>query len=390
MTYLPATLPLSILFAFGLTLALIHLLSPFAFRTGLLDQPAARKSHTRPVPLTGGIAMAVGFTLGVLTLDIALPEYRAFFLGAGVIVFVGVMDDLHELTSPARFAAQIGAALIMIHWGDVRILDFGALRAGGGTAELGFWVVPLTVFSTVGVINALNMIDGLDGLAGSMALVALSGLAYIAFGAGRVGDACILLLLVAVVVSFWLTNAPLRERRRPLAFMGDAGSMFIGFAITWFVIDLSQGADRAMTPVTALWLLLVPLFDTVRLLVMRPLRGRSPFQAGSDHLHHAIGRAGLGQRATVALVSAIALAAACLGLTAPAYGIGERHLFYGFLTLFAIYLGVMGWIQLASREPQAVLAERQANIDRRDGAARRRRRRRERPERRAGFDRRFC
>ncbi len=389
MSGLPSTLAASVLLAFGLTLILIRLLAPLAFRAGLLDRPALRKLHAQPVPLTGGIAMAMGFTLSVLTLDIALPEYRAFFLAAGVIVFIGVMDDFQELSSTTRFAAQIGAGLIMVYWGDVRIIDFGALRADGGLAELGLWVVPLTVFSTVGVINALNMIDGLDGLAGSMALVAVAGLAYVAFAAGRYGDVCILLLLAAVLVSFLLANAPLREKREPLTFMGDAGSMFIGFAITWFVIDLSQGVDRAMTPVTALWLLLVPLFDTVRLLFMRPLRGQSPFRAGFDHLHHTLARAGLGQRAAVGLMSALALVAACFGFMAPRYGISEWQLFYGFLALFGVYVALMAWLQFRDGDLDTVPRQRRrAMADRRDGAQRRLQHRRLDRDRREGRDRR--
>ena len=206
------------------------------------------------------------------------------------MVIVGVLDDMHELSSRARFVAQITAALLMVSWGGVVLVDLGALHLDDSMFELHGMDVPLTVFCAVGVINALNMCDGIDGLAGGLSLVPLAGLAWIAQGAERE----MLLLLCIVVVAFLLFNLRLPGRRRALVFMGDAGGMFLGFAITWFFIAMSQGEGRLMTPLTALWLLLIPLFDTVWLIFRRAGTGRWPTNPDCEHLHHVLQMTGLG------------------------------------------------------------------------------------------------
>ena len=108
--------------------------------------------------------MFCGFVGAVLTVEIPLGEWRALFAASAVVMVVGVLDDFKELSTKARFGAQIAAALIMTLWGGVVVTDLGNLL-GTGEIPLGVWAIPFTVFGTVGVINALNMIDGLDGLA---------------------------------------------------------------------------------------------------------------------------------------------------------------------------------------------------------------------------------
>ncbi|MDX1513211.1 MAG: MraY family glycosyltransferase, partial [Gammaproteobacteria bacterium] len=158
------------LMGFALTLLLLGFLRPVATRIGLVDRPDSRKQHVGQVPLIGGLAMFCGFTLAALTMDQSLTAYRSFFAAAGILVVVGVLDDLRELTSAARFGAQIVAAGLMAWWGGVALHDLGGLRAQQELFELGRWTIPFTIFATVGVINALNMIDGLDGLAGGLSL----------------------------------------------------------------------------------------------------------------------------------------------------------------------------------------------------------------------------
>ena len=152
--------------------------------------------------------------------------------------------------------------------------------------------------------------------------------------------------------------------------MGDAGSMFLGFSITWFFIDLSQGPARAMSPVTALWLLMIPLFDTVWLLFKRPLGGRWPTAASHDHVHHVLQMAGLGAAKTTLLLWAVAALGAVVGVAGTILAVSEALLFYGFLALFAFYVVVMSALSLyrkrSSRAPQddaacAVIARRKSD-----------------------------
>jgi len=287
--------------------------------------------------MIGGLAMFLGFTISVLTLDVGHGQFRPFFAASAVLVLVGVLDDMHQLSSRTRFAAQIVAAGVMVGWGQVVLVDLGALHSNAGVFTLDAWSVPFSVFCTVGVINALNMVDGVDGLAGGVALVALCALAWIAHAAGQSEHRDLLILLSVCVLCFVAANARTPWRSQAAVFMGDAGSMFLGFAITWFFIDLSQGPARAMAPVTALWLLLIPLFDTVWLLFKRPISGHWPTVAHHDHLHHVLQMMGLGAGATTLLLWAIAVIAAAVGIAGTVLAVSEAAMFYGFLALFAVY-----------------------------------------------------
>jgi UDP-GlcNAc:undecaprenyl-phosphate GlcNAc-1-phosphate transferase len=322
------------LLALGATMLALWGLRQLAFPIGLLDKPGGRKVHDEAVPLVGGLAMFLGFCLSSLFLELPLAQLPSLLAGASLLVLVGVLDDLHELSSSPRFLVQIGAALIMTFSGGVVLQDLGAIGPSGGTADLGLFAVPLTVFATVGVINAVNMSDGIDGLAGSMALVALGSLALVAFWGGQVAWLPVLGLLIAAVLGFLFFNL---RRGRALVFMGDAGSMFLGFVLAWFLIAFSQGGDRLMPPAVALWILAVPLIDTVAMMLRRILKGRSPFAADREHFHHVLLLAGFSPKATLAIIAAVALVMASTGLSAWYLGVSEATLFYGFLAVFALY-----------------------------------------------------
>jgi len=379
---------LSLLVAVAVSAVLLRGLEPLARRVGLMDAPGARKAHDGSVPLIGGLAMFFGFAMAALTLDAGLTALRPFFAASALLVLVGVLDDLRELSSRARFAAQILAAALMAGWGGVVLRDLGALGPGGAVFELGAWAVPFSVFCTVGVINALNMSDGVDGLAGGLAITAVAGLAWVAHRAGLAAERDVLLLLAAVVLVFLWANARLPWRPRARVFMGDAGSMFLGFAITWFFIRLSQGPDRAMAPVSALWLLLVPLFDTVWLLIKRPLSGRWPTAASQDHLHHVLQMAGLAPGAAVAVLWAGSACAAAGGLWALSAGVAERHMFWLFLGLFALYCMLMASAWRRRRLLAWPMERRLGGAERRCGGERREGERRSGRDRRAVGDRR--
>ena len=374
----------SVLIAGATTAVLLGFLRPLAHRIGLLDHPNVRKPHLGRVPLIGGLAIFAGFVLGALTLDLGLTAYRSFFAASAVLVVVGVLDDLHELTSRARFGAQIGAAILMLYWGGIALEDLGALRPNGGLFVLSYAEALVTIFATVGVINALNMSDGVDGLAGGLSLIALSGLAYFAWRGGRADDLIMLLLLASVVVVFLAFNARIGGRPQALAFLGDAGSMFLGFAITWFLISLSQGEDRVMAPVTALWLLLIPLFDTVWLIIRRATSGRLPSTADFDHVHHVLQMTGLNVNHTVLLLCGMGLVSAGIGISSQELGAPENLMFYLFLGLFAVYCVVMFSTWRRNRllwwpiDRRLGFSERREMTDRRDR------------ERRRGVDRRYA
>jgi len=322
------------------TIILVYILSPLARRIGLVDTPRAHKAHEGQVPLVGGLAMFCGFLLAVLVLPASLAAFRPLFAGLALLVIVGLLDDFRELGPNSRFVAQIGAGLIMVFWGGLSITTLGPL-IGDWELQPGLVTVPFTVFAVVGVINAMNMQDGIDGLAGAQALIAFSTLAWTAFSGGATAHGVVLLVLASVTIGFLAFNLRLPGRPRAMVFMGDAGSMFLGFALAWFVVDLSQPPDRTLAPVTALWILAVPLMDTVCILLRRMARGRSPFLADREHLHHLLQAAGFSVAGSVILVMIIAACLAVGGLAAQYLGVPDRYMFVGFLILFALYATIM-------------------------------------------------
>jgi len=330
---------LSVTIAVLVCATLVWILKPLAIRIGLVDSPGERKLHAGHIPLVGGIAMLCGFMFAVLALDLSLDSYRAYFACIALLVIVGILDDFHDLPPWAHFAAQIVAALIMTLWGGVVVRDLGPLF-GSGSVQLGMWAVPFTVFAAVGMINAFNMLDGVDGLAGGIAWIAFVLLGIVSFSGNRMADAQVLLILACVVSAFLSFNLRIPNNRHARVFMGDAGSMFLGFSLVWFVITLSQGENRAMTPVTALWILALPLIDAVSILILRLSNRRPPFKAARDHLHHILLSLGISVNWTVATIVGLATTIGALGLLGLISGVTEHLLFYGFLLLCAFYLWV--------------------------------------------------
>jgi len=336
--------------AFLSTAALIHLLSPVARHIGLIDVPRGHKTHQGEVPLVGGIAMFCGFLFAILAVPVSLAELRPLFAGAALLVIVGVLDDFHELHPHSRFVAQIAAAALMTLWGGVTLQDLGHLLRPE-PALLGPWAVAFTVFSVVGVINAFNMLDGMDGLAGGYALLAFTLLAAAALAAGVTVSAVALLTLGATVAAFLLANLRLWFRPRALVFMGNSGSLFLGLALAWFVVRLSQGEGRAIDPVTALWILAIPLMDTVGIMLRRTLHRRSPLLPDREHLHHLLRALGLSVNGALTVILGTGLVLAAAGFCAHWLGVPERYQFAAFLTLFSVYLVAMEvtWRRLNGR-----------------------------------------
>lgn len=319
-----------------LTLLATPALIGLAHRYGWLDHPDERKHHSGAVPVVGGLAMA--FALGVTTLwffSDATP-FWGLFLAASIMAFVGFMDDRDDLPVGVRFLAQGGAALLMAWWANVQYATLGNL-VGPGTVMLGAMAVPFTVFSTVGIANALNLSDGLDGLAGGLALVTTIFLAIAASLSGKLPELDALLALAGVLVGFLVFNMRFPWQRRARVFMGDVGSLMLGFLIAVAIIGVTQGERDTLSPAASLWLYAIPLWDTVGLMLRRMLKGKSPFHPGRDHLHHILLRVGYSDSQVVIFILSVAVVCGLVGLLGWCWGVPDAVLFYGFLAAFALY-----------------------------------------------------
>lgn len=334
MTYLTQAL-LACLFT---GLLIIWLRRP-ARRFGLVDHPGGRKRHSDVVPLTGGLAITIGFFAALALSFEALASYRVLFVSVALLAGIGLLDDLGEVSARTKLGVQVLAAVLMTSWGNHFLTSLGDLF-GRGPFELANWAIPLTVFATVAVINGINMVDGMDGLAGGLVAVMLGFFALFAYWLGEANVLKILAVMIGAVVGFLLFNAPHPWRGRPSAFMGDTGSLVLGFLVTWFTIELSQGRADAVPPVVMLWVVGLVLFDVFTVTVRRLLQRRDPAAPDRAHVHHVLQRCGLPVMQTWMVLLATNVLLGAIGTAAWRAGVPERALFAAFLLVGAAYFAV--------------------------------------------------
>lgn len=324
------------------TVLLILLIKRPAERIGLVDRPGGRKDHEGAVPLCGGPAMIVAFCSLVFAFGLVpSTDYQCLIAGVMLLALVGALDDLWGLSIHLRFLVQALVVLFCMGlWGNTELVTVGDLF-GLGQTQLGNLAIPATLFCVVGVINAFNLSDGIDGLAGGLAVIALSSFAVAALAAGDVRITAVAVVLIGVSLGFLFFNLRTSWRTKASVFMGDSGSLFLGFALCWFAIKLSQGSGRAISPVTAGWILGLPIMDTVNVMLRRMLRGEGPFTAGRDHLHHALLQAGLSPRQTVGVLLTVGVALNIVGLTSYWYGVSDAVMFFTFVGLSLVTLVTM-------------------------------------------------
>jgi len=309
-------------------------LAHIAQRIGLMDHPGERKIHEDPKPLVGGIGMTIAATFSSL-LFIPIGGLRGFFLGLSILLLVGFLDDFKEIGHNQKFLAQIMATTVMVYFSHTALLSFGDLF-GFGSVDVGqtdILILCVTVFCVVGVVNAINMIDGLDGLAGGLSFIAFLMFAVHAFLAGNQSLLLLNLAFAGAVLGF------LRFNRYPASlFMGDAGSLCLGFSLAFMSLALTQGDEARIRPIVALLILAVPIVDTITVMMKRIVRGESPFKADQYHLHHIILRYGMSRSGAVRLILGISIVLSSFSLLSSVYNVADFWLFLVFVLYFIFYL----------------------------------------------------
>ena len=326
--------------ALFLTIFLIKLFSSPATKLGLIDHPGGRKKHQTPVPLIGGITIFCSFCFIVLFNNEATREYSSLFFGMATLLIVGFLDDLHDISAKARLLMQVMTAIMMATWGGQTITSLGNFF-GTGEVLLNLSSIPFTVICTVGLINAVNMIDGLDGLAGGLIIVALSWLTYAGIAIGSSESTTLILILISTISGFMVFNFRHPWRNRASIFLGDAGSMMLGFALAWFTIDLSNDARGSIPPISLAWILALPIIDALSLITRRISKGKHPFEADREHLHHILLRAGFSSRTTVNIIIATSFIMGGVGTLGWQYGVPEYYLLYGLLIALIMHLYII-------------------------------------------------
>lgn len=306
---------------------LVPLARRAAFALGAIDVPDERHLHGRTTARLGGLAVFGAFTLVVVLLGVtgrldasssAAPSVSLpIFFGSTLLVLgAGALDDVKRLRAHVKLAVEIGAALIVVYGGNIRITG---ISSPGGVLELGWLAGPFTVLWIVLVTNAINLVDGIDGLAAGTSILALGSVAIIAHGFDFTTVALLAAVLAGACAGFLVHNF-----HPATIFLGDSGSLFIGFSIgVLSSYARAKGTTGAITIATLL-IVALPLGDTLSSIGRRYFKGLAAhslrshlagvgriFTPDNNHLHHRLLRAGLGHRGStyaLYLIQAIACA----------------------------------------------------------------------------------
>ena len=351
------------LFAVSLGMVIIPRILVISHKKRLYDVPDARKVHTMPVPRLGGLSffpvilmsmfLVIGFRLYLWDVNVSglsfnmLYEYLFLFVGMTLLYLVGVCDDLVGVGYRYKFAVQIAAAFLLVlsgNWFD----SFGGLF---GIYSVPVWVgVPFTVFIVVYITNAINLIDGIDGLASGLCCIALSVLSVIFFLRGQYVYALLAICTLGILLPFWCYNVFGNANRGHKLFMGDAGSLTLGYVISFLIIHMSVTNEVSPTlsnpyMVIAFSTVLVPLLDVIRVVLHRLREHKNPFLPDKNHFHHKLLRTGM--RVRMVMVCIIAISAFFILLNSSlAWRVDITYLF--FLNLFCwsiLHIGLNGLIK---------------------------------------------
>ncbi len=351
------------LFAVSLGMVIIPRILVISHKKRLYDVPDARKVHTMPVPRLGGLSffpvilmsmfLVIGFRLYFWDVNVSglsfnmLYEYLFLFVGMTLLYLVGVCDDLVGVGYRYKFAVQIAAAFLLVlsgNWFD----SFGGLF---GIYSVPVWVgVPFTVFIVVYITNAINLIDGIDGLASGLCCIALSVLSVIFFLRGQYVYVLLAVCTLGILMPFWCYNVFGNANRGHKLFMGDAGSLTLGYVISFLIIHMSVTNEVSPTlsnpyMVIAFSTVLVPLLDVIRVVLHRLREHKNPFLPDKNHFHHKLLRTGM--RVRMVMVCIIAISAFFILLNSSlAWRVDITYLF--FLNLFCwsiLHVGLNGLIK---------------------------------------------
>ncbi|HAT8499808.1 UDP-N-acetylglucosamine--undecaprenyl-phosphate N-acetylglucosaminephosphotransferase [Vibrio vulnificus] len=335
---------LELSFIFFSSFATLFLMRKVAKRIGLVDKPNARKLHNGAVPLVGGLSICLVLAQYLTFNPDTIEHSWLYLLCICVLTIVGAVDDKADLSFKVRLGIQAILSIVMMKVAGLELNNLGDMF-GIGEVSLGWAGSLITIVAVIGAINAFNMVDGIDGLLGGLSIVTFGALAFLLQVDSQHGLAYLCVVIIVAMLPYIFMNLGILGRERKV-FMGDAGSMMIGFTVIWLLLGVSQtgSSEPLMRPVTALWLIAVPLMDMAAIMIRRIRRGDSPFKPDREHLHHIFQRLGLGPQQTLVAICFIASLYAGFGIYGEATNISEVTMFVLFISCFVIYSIILAYI----------------------------------------------
>jgi len=272
--------------AFIISFLTVPVVISLAQSSGAIAVPGKRHLHKRPTPKFGGIAIASGVLIAspfIFSMDRIIGSYLA---SSAIMLMLGIIDDLRGSNWRVKLLFSVAATSIIIFGAGTWIQSLGNLF-GFGEIYLGLWGIPFTYFAVFGIVNAINLIDGLNGLA-----CGVSSIAFLSFAvfASHIGNDTVFYLSVAnlgATLGLFHYNYP-----KARIFMGDSGSLFLGFSLAVLAIFITQG-EGGVDPMVPVLVLGIPIFDTLRVMMVRIRNRKHPFRADKTHMHHLMSRSGI-------------------------------------------------------------------------------------------------
>ena len=337
------------LLALLISLIIVPFVAKLAIKIGAVDKPNERKVHTKIMPRMGGLAIYLSFFIVLFLSHDMTKQHIGLLIGCTVLVLVGIIDDKTDMPAKIKLLGQILAACIVVVSG-VRV-EFMTNFILGGVFPLYIFSVPFTVLWIVAITNAVNLIDGLDGLAAGTSIIAAATMAISGYATGQTEMASMALILIGASLGF------LKYNFHPAKiFMGDTGSMFLGYNLSVLAIMGFTKSFTVLSLVTPILVLAIPILDTLFAIIRRKMNNKPIFKPDKNHLHHCLLNYGFSHRNTVLIIYAVSAVLALCGLIMtylnPAQGMCLLVVISVIIIYGAMKLGVIGKHDSAKKDDQ--------------------------------------
>ena len=284
----------------GVTGVFFPLVKWIANHVGALDYPNERKVHKKPMPLLGGLMMFFGFLFGYMFFAPQSTQMLSILIGAFILIITGIIDDIKPLKAKEAIVGQLLAACVVTFYGKILLNN---ITAFGFYFDFGWLAYPLTILFIVAVMNCINLIDGLDGLAAGISGIFFATIGVIAFIMHNIGSLEITLafIMLGATIGFLVFNFNPAK-----IFMGEAGSLFLGFMIA--VICLVGFKAVTLTSlVVPMLILAIPILDTLFAIIRRMIKHKPIYVADKQHLHHQLLNKKFSQKTTVLIIYGVSI-----------------------------------------------------------------------------------
>ncbi len=338
------------------SLILVPIVKKVAIHVNAMDEPNARKIHKVPMPRLGGLAIYLSFLLGYMLYGEVSTQMLSILIGGFLLILIGFIDDINSVPARYKLIVQIIAATIVVLYGD---LSFSEVSVFGYKIYFNeFWGSLSSIIFIVAITNAINLIDGLDGLAAGISSIYFLTIAIIAFILNRIGglDVIISLIMLGATLGFLVHNFPPAK-----IFMGDSGSLFLGFMISIIAL-LGYKVTTFTSLIVPIVILAIPILDTIFAILRRLLKGQNIGVADKEHFHHQLLKMKYSPTKSILIIYAIDIAFAAVSIF---YILGDNQIAIAlYIVLMILLLFVVLKTDILfdhSKKKQVIVSEKEEN-----------------------------